>query len=462
MAKNKKRKNCKEHTNIQNLRQSPIRTRSLTKNNTQNGNIDPTKQENCINMAEPNLNALLQHLPNYDHKNESNIEFYMSQWNALADKCKNITDDIKLILLKAKFVGDARETIVNSPELKEELSYEEFKNKILNEFKTKRTFEDMQNSFLTLKQQPKQSMAEFIKIFNRAATKYIEASGFSNEQGAKNFLETVKFTRFLEAIRADIALDIRKTGINKYEDAAKKALTLEHAYNSVNHELINNISAEVNAVSQKDSKASAKTNPMEETLRTISKNHADEVLQLKNEIKELKLKCAEKQNNSQIKCDICSRANHQTKDCFYNAKSKAFNAKRFNSNMGRNFPQYTPMNAVQSQQYMPNRPIYPDNPNMMYNNFGYSNIRPDQNYGKYQTYPHMQNYNPHMGPNNSSMEMGIQGPNPYHQMSNNQIHPDYRNQNNGTYRQNNRGHFQKQKSYNKPNSYNNKKFQGNK
>ena len=64
-------------------------------------------------------------------------------------------------------------------------------------------------------------MEEFIQKFDMAATRYIELSGQANQPGTIEFLNKIKLTRFIESIRSDIALEIRKRYPQTYEVATK-------------------------------------------------------------------------------------------------------------------------------------------------------------------------------------------------------------------------------------------------
>lgn len=262
--------------------------------------------ERQINMAEAKLETLIQHIPSFDNKKETNIKFFLDQWDKLAEKSK-LPKEIKLILLKSKFSGPARDVLVNSQELYEETSYEKFKELIAAEFKIKIQFEDVQNSFMNLKQSPNQKMPEFIKQFDIAATKYIEESGHSKELGAINFLKRVKLTRFLEAIRPDIALEIRKQGPATYDEATQIAVKIENAFNASKFENMNNTTDTENFI--------------DETLNVLTKVHQDEIQKLKDEIERLKINAQPPVEKKKEKCGICSK-NHSTKDCFFNGRNK--------------------------------------------------------------------------------------------------------------------------------------------
>ena len=363
-------KNKKRTKNLRIINSSPVKTRSKSNPN----NLSSAQNNNSqINMAEAKLEAILQHLPCFDGKKETNINFFLSQWETLA-KDSQLKQEVKLILLKAKFSGTARDTIINSKELNEESDYKTFIEKIKKEFQPKLTFEDVQNSFLTLKQNASQTMEDFIKAFNMAATKYIEKSGHSKEIGAVNFLQKVKLTRFLEAIRPDIALEIRKQAPESYEEAVNMAQKIESAFNAIPKESLNYVD-------------STHQENMKETFENISKNYKDEISKLRAELAELKINNTEKQTKK-IKCEICEKTNHTTKQCFFNGKNKNQNRQK-TRNKTINTPTYP-----NNQNFPPAMPYYPYHQNVYpqaganYGNHGYMN---NHNFPYYA--PNMPHYN---------------------------------------------------------------------
>ncbi|MBK5648954.1 MAG: hypothetical protein I4N51_19355, partial [Acinetobacter sp.] len=295
-------------------------------------------------------------------------------------------------MLKAKFSGQAREAIINSKELNEENNYATFKTKIIQEFKAKHNFENTQNEFAMLKQLPTQNMADFIKIFDNVAAKYIEESGHAQEPGAINLLQKIKLTRFLEAIRQDIALEIRKQGAETYDRATQMAIKIERAYNYQTREELNYVDTHPQSHFQ-------------ETFENLSKNYLDKIAELKAEIEGLKLQNSNKDVKKPLKCEICYKNNHNTQNCFFNGKNK---------NRERKFhPEYREnkfrgnFTEGQIQPYMTNAQLYSHNGDRNYPFHVYP-YNPVQNYqGMDQAAQNNMNYVAHNMPNTSRQEMGF-------------------------------------------------------
>lgn len=360
MSKTKKRQAKKER----NLLASSIKTRSqVTQNYTENQNLSI----NSDNMSQGKLENIIQHIPCFDGQKETNINFFIDQWEKLEED-STLSDDIKLILLKSKFSGIARKVIINSKDLNEETDYANFKDKVKAEFKAKTNFEEIQSDFMSIKQKPNQTMEEFIKEFNLLGTTYIEQSGHAKEEGAVKFLQKLKLTRFLEAIRKDIAFEIRKTGPKDYKTASEMALTLERAFNSIPSEEINYANSASN---------SNDTN--------MSQFYQNKISKLEEEIQKLKLREKEETQSKIVKqCQICFKNNHETKHCFFNSKTNNYarksnkavfrpqNNMRYNTPQEtkfQNFPQYSPemQYSQNTQNYMP---VNHDTQNCMGTSYG--------------------------------------------------------------------------------------------
>lgn len=81
---------------------------------------------------------------------------------------------LKLIVLKAKFAGSVRDQLINSLELSEKGDYESFKTKVIKEFETKLKFEEAQSKFCSLRQESKQNIGNFMKMFNITVSSYVQ------------------------------------------------------------------------------------------------------------------------------------------------------------------------------------------------------------------------------------------------------------------------------------------------
>lgn len=116
------------------------------------------------------LDSLLRIIPIFDGKKDHNIKLYLQQFQEAADQIK-LADTIKLTILKSKFTGSAHVQV--DTELNSENDYGKFKEKLIEMFGPKITFNDAHKIFAKLKQNPDKSMNDFIVRFNLNIAKFL-------------------------------------------------------------------------------------------------------------------------------------------------------------------------------------------------------------------------------------------------------------------------------------------------
>lgn len=121
-----------------------------------------------------------------------------------------LKDDCELIILKAKLIANAREKLATNVKLNSAADYGEFKQLLIECFQLKAKFSEIQNKFFTLKQKPSQTVEEFITEFNEIVKAYISKNTEEGQNGSTKFIDLIKLTRFLDSLKADLSLDVRK------------------------------------------------------------------------------------------------------------------------------------------------------------------------------------------------------------------------------------------------------------
>lgn len=300
---------------------SPMSRRSTQRNKQPEPVINlPTQSATMAQTISLNADTLINLIPNFDEKKSTNIKDFIEQIEELTNAA-NLPDSIKIILVKNKISGRPRELLNNLTELNTEKTYEAFKKKLIDTFQKPIEFNKTQSKFMELKQAPNQSISDFEKIFNITSAKYLSDSGHEAKPGAKDFLYTLKLNRFLDAIRSDLAFEVRKCAPQTYEQAVKLAKQIESAYEA------------------KDlgEKYSEQTNTLCDSLMSLSKSQSEQINMLEDQIKKLtidktpsKLEIGSKQEKW---CHICKLSSHQTENCWHNTKSpNARSFKQYNRN----------------------------------------------------------------------------------------------------------------------------------
>lgn len=182
-------------------------------------------------------------------------------------------------------------------------------------FKKEKSFAQAQQNFINAKQKPNQTVEEFTKSFNVEAQKYLAMSGHASKAGAKDLLETIKLSKYIEALRPDIAFELIKEAPETFDEAVRIAKNMEIALNSKSASEINNLT-------------SKSENTLYEALIQLSKDQKSQIQELKEQVNNLKINennASKNQTDTASKieryCHICSKQNHDTQNCFFNKKA---------------------------------------------------------------------------------------------------------------------------------------------
>lgn len=292
-------------TNLENVQRKKKRRNNQKKND---WNIfAETEKINTVKMTENSIRTetFLNLLQNFDGKKVTNIEQHLDQFERIVTQSK-IPDEFKVLFLKSKFVGQARDIIQENEELNQENDYNSLKEKLIKQFKKDLIFEEHQASFMQIRQNPTESIETYVNKFNSTAIKYLKASGHAEKKGAQEFLETLKLTRFVETIRPDIAYEVKKSAPKKFEDAVAFAKQIELAKNSFPAE-------SVNAVNN-----SAPNDELCQMMVNLNIKQTETIEKLREEINTIKNNKIEPKQEKKF-CHICEVGSHDTKSCYFNS-----------------------------------------------------------------------------------------------------------------------------------------------
>ena len=315
-------------------------------------NNKPQNSNNKMPNLTASLDVILKALPNFDNENNLNIKAFVEQFDALLKKA-DTTDEVRIILLRSKFSGTAREAILNNPELNHEKDYEKFKAELIKFFEKPKLLAQSQAKFMDIQQKPDQSIDQFVRSFNVTANKYFTDSGHANNEGAKQFLNTMKLTKFINSVRPEIAYQLTIVEPKTFEEAVEIARKVEIALKN-SKESINNISAQNSQQNSEDSNTK-NHDVLYETLLHRANNQEEEMKKLRESLNNLNVN---KQNNSNIEnkvnkyCHICKTPTHNTDNCWYNARTMGvFKPQTYRQPLPHN-------NNIQSDMYNQIQPNY--------------------------------------------------------------------------------------------------------
>lgn len=361
--------------------------------------VIPQQNLDMANKISISVDTLLNSLQNYEGKPNQDITYFISQFNEIANAAK-IPNELKLIFLKSKLSGAAQDMMINTPTLRDENNYDEFIRKLRQQFKTEKSFAQAQENFLQAKQSPTQSVEDFTKNFKIAAQKYLSISGHAAKDGAREFLDTIKLSKFIEGLRADISFEMQKFPPDNFEDAVTMAKQLEVALNNKKSFEINNMEAQnespiYKAIIQLSNTQTQQMKELKDQVNALQKNdtqkqadpiNINEIQEQVNSIRITNTQDQIQENQSKTFCHICQKSNHETQNCFYNAKSTAhrmftprntrFSGPRYYTNYYRNTPRFPSNNwnaprhfsqFPHTQQQYHSQNFIPRNSNQEYN-----------------------------------------------------------------------------------------------
>lgn len=297
-----------------------------------NRNFKFTVNSRKSKMENFSMDSLIANFPKFDAEKHNNFQSFIKDFDELINETK-ISEKLKIIILKSKLSGKAKEIISDSSDLNAETDYQSFKTKLINIFKPTEDFEDAQNEFFVTKQKPSQSIEEYGRLFLKKANKYMMTSGQADKEGVKIFMDKMKLKNFLGSINPMIALDVRKMGPKSFEEAYEQAKKIEKAIKLCPE-------VEVNQIQSNES------NLLTQSLFDIQKNYQEEINTLKRNMENLKLSDRNGQEVKKKWCFICEISSHETKNCYYNAKNKKEKVQKT-----QNYQMNVQRNKFDSQKY---------------------------------------------------------------------------------------------------------------
>lgn len=330
-------------------RTQPIRKCKLNLKLHKNNNPKKANSKNLINCANFNLNkimakdtqnmsqiavsldAILAAIPPFDGMKNKNITNFLQQFENFA-QVANLTEELKILFLKSKITGKAKEIVDANPDIQATKTLNELADKLKEEFRSTPSAAKSHNELMGLKQKPTQNIDDFARAINCKAAQFLAESGQTEKAGAKDLLELVKFNKFMEGMRPDIAFEVRKAGPQNFSQAIKLAKQIEVAL-TANEETANSL------ITQNTDSTLFKT------ILDLTAAHKEEINSLNQKIAELSINKNTQQNQNYTRkfCHVCQLYGHDTQSCWYNSRAN---------------PQQrvTPYNAWETHQNYQNAP----------------------------------------------------------------------------------------------------------
>lgn len=178
------------------------------------------------------------YLPHFSGEGED-VDFFLSQFDELTS-FQNWDDRRKLIILKSRLKCKALTYLMENHALKEENDYLVFKNKLRCKFAKEMPFDEMQNRFFKLQQNPGQTIREYTENFERLFNMYKPKNSSQNED-VSHFFKNLNLNQFIQGLKEDIKFEVIKRAPKTFQEAFESAVNIERAYNEVQICSVNNL-----------------------------------------------------------------------------------------------------------------------------------------------------------------------------------------------------------------------------
>ncbi|GBM96446.1 hypothetical protein AVEN_133809-1 [Araneus ventricosus] len=188
------------------------------------------------NMSE----SLADLIPAFSGKDGENITFWITQIKQIAT-LENWNKDKKAIVLKLHCRDNALKFLIEDPIASKENDFENLAEILIKKFEKKQSFQEIQRQFSTISQKQNQLVKDLTNEVSMVANKYVNVEN-TNQNCDSILKESLKLTKFLEALKPDISLEVKKCGPKDLKSALARARNIESALEQSCDNSTNNIS----------------------------------------------------------------------------------------------------------------------------------------------------------------------------------------------------------------------------
>lgn len=250
-----------------------------------------------------NYGSIVSLLPSFEGNEDEDVEYFISQFDAICNLAK-LDKNAKLVLLRNKLKGAALQYLMQNEHIQKIQDYDIFKTTLSQRFQKDQNIFEAQENFMSTEQKPNENVKQFKDRIDTLATKFLSATQLQNNNGAVQFNEKLKLSKFLDGLRPEIKLDTKKRGPQNFQEAFEIAKTVEMA--------VNGSEATINNVSQDTS--------IFDLIWQSQREQEIKLQQLTKKIEELS-SANTHQEEQQITCQICFKPRHTARQCWYNVNN---------------------------------------------------------------------------------------------------------------------------------------------
>ncbi|GBM17454.1 hypothetical protein AVEN_193753-1 [Araneus ventricosus] len=144
---------------------------------------------------------------------------------------------------------------------------------------------------------------------NLSAEKFINPKG-SEEENLVTLTEKLKLSKFIEALRSDIRVEVKKLGPKSFKSAIAMAKNIDNALSEDSGEF-NATDSGINQILSQQLDTNKQIMELSERVNAISTQNM-----AVNSLTEAPSTSSNVQINQQIQCQICGKFNHIARNCF--------------------------------------------------------------------------------------------------------------------------------------------------
>ncbi|GBO26448.1 hypothetical protein AVEN_113905-1 [Araneus ventricosus] len=253
--------------------------------------------------------SLISSLTPFKGGNE-NFDFFIKQFIEIA-KLEKWSEAKKILVLKLNLKDEALKFLVSNPKLEEINHFDSLVKKLEEKFCKKPNFEEAQRQFNNLKQKVSQSISDLAEQVSSITDKFSNPNN-SEEENIVNLTEKLKLSKFIEALRPDIRVEVKKLGPKNFKSAVAIAKNIDNALSDDGAE-INVTDSGINQILSQQLSTNKQILELSEKVNAISSQNL-----CVNSLTEAPATNSNNdQSNQQSPCQICGKLNHKANNCFH-------------------------------------------------------------------------------------------------------------------------------------------------
>ncbi|GBN36970.1 hypothetical protein AVEN_196472-1 [Araneus ventricosus] len=242
--------------------------------------------------------------------NEDGFEFFVKKLNDIA-RLEKWGEAKQILVLKLNLKDEALKFLVSNPKLEEIDNFDSLVKKLNEKFCKKPNFEEAQRQFNNLKQTVSQSISDLAELVSSTTDKFFYLNN-SDEENVVSLREKLKLSKFIEALRPDIRVEVKKLGPKTFKSAVEIAKNIDNALSDDGGE-INVTDSGINQTLSQQLSTNKQILELSEKVNAISSQNL-----CVNSLTEAPTTNSNNvQSNLQSPCQICCMLNHKANNCFH-------------------------------------------------------------------------------------------------------------------------------------------------